>query len=157
MVQAQGNARPLFFQSFRPAAERSHMFQALRSARPPIDRALDSLPSEYHAVVSGQERIVVGPTGAFALTTPEPDVETAARRVGRVAGEVRGHLVGALSWAPFVDALVVVEGAGGRVENVGVVPTRLLTRMITDGPQVLAHELVDRMVAEIDQHAVAPR
>ena len=104
-------------------------------------------------MASGQERIVVGPTGAFALTTPDPDVETAARRVGRAAGEVRGYLVAALSWAPFVDALVVVEGDGGRVETVGVVPSRLLTRMITDGPQVLGHELVDRIVAEIDQHA----
>jgi hypothetical protein len=131
------------------------MFQALRSARSPIDRALDSLPSGYRAMASGRERIVVGPTGAFALTTPEPDVETAARRVGRTAEAVRSHLVAALSWAPFIDALVVVEGDGGRVENVGVVPGRLLARMITDGPQVLDHELVDRMVIEIDRRSVA--
>jgi hypothetical protein len=130
------------------------MFQALRSARSPIDRALDSLPSEYHAMAAGRERLVVGPTGAFALTTPEPDVETAASRVGQAAADVRSWLVAALSWAPFVDALVVVEGEGGRVDSVGLVPSRLLARMITDGPQVIDHELVDRMVAEIDRHAL---
>jgi hypothetical protein len=130
------------------------MFQALRSARSPIDRALDGLPPDYHVLASGQERIVIGPTGAFALTAPDPDAETAARRVGRAAGDVRTHLVAALSWAPFIDALVVVEADAGRVENVGVVPNRLLVRMITDGPEVLDHELVGRMVAQIDRHAL---
>jgi hypothetical protein len=118
------------------------MFPALRGARQPIDRALEALPREYHATASGQERIVVGPTGAWALTTPEPDIETAARRVGRAAGDVRNYLAAALSWAPFVDALVVVDGPGGRVETVGLVPTRMLTRMITDGPRLLDEHLV---------------
>jgi hypothetical protein len=124
------------------------MFEALRSARAPIDRALDSLPSEYRVMTSAQERIVVGPTGAFALTTPDPDVETAARRVARAAGELRSRLASALSWAPFVDALVVVDDTGGRAESVGMVPSRLLARMITDGPLVLDSMLVDRVVNE---------
>lgn len=131
------------------------MFQALRSARPPIDRVLDALPREYHAMASGKERIVVGPTGAFALTSPEPDIETAARRVGKAARDVRNYLATALSWAPFVDALVVVEGPGGHVESVGLVPGRMLARMITDGPRLLDDELVDRIMAEVDQHATA--
>jgi hypothetical protein len=132
------------------------MFQALRSARPPIDRALDTLPADYRTTASGQERIVVGPTGAFALTPPEPDVETAARRVGRAANDVRKFLATALSWAPFVDALVVVDGPGGRVENVGVVPSRLLARMITDGPRLLDDELVGRIIREVDHLVAAP-
>ena len=131
------------------------MFQALRSARPSIDRALDALPPEYHAAASGQERIVVGPTGAFALTPPDPDVETAARRVSTAAIEIRKYLAAALSWAPFVDALIVVDGPGGRVESVGLVPSRLLTQMITDGPRLLDDHLVDRIMAEVDQHTTA--
>jgi hypothetical protein len=106
-------------------------------------------------MASGQERIVVGPTGAFALTLPEPDVETAARRVSTAASEVRKYVAAALSWAPFVDALIVVDGPGGRVESVGLVPSRLLTRMLTDGPCLLDDHLVDRIMAEVDQHTTA--
>lgn len=131
------------------------MFQALRSARPPIDRALDALPAEYHTMASGQERIVIGPTGAFALTPPDPDVETAARRVSRTANDIRKYVAAALSWAPFVDALIVVDGPGGRVESVGLVPSRLLARMITDGPRLLDDNLVDRIMAEVDLHTTA--
>src|SRR2546430_11341241 len=104
------------------------MFQALRSARPPIDRALDALPPEFHAMASGKERIVVGPTGAFALTPPDPDVETAARRVTRTASDIRKYVAAALSWAPFVDALVVVDGAGGPGDGPGPLPTRHASR-----------------------------
>ena len=131
------------------------MFQALRSARPPIDRALDGLPVEYHTITSGEERFVVGPTGAFALTSPEPDVEAAARRVADTASEIRKYLAAALSWAPFVDALVVVEGPGGRVGSVGIVPGRLVPRMITDAPRLLDDELVERIITEIGRHATA--
>jgi hypothetical protein len=129
------------------------MSQALR--RLPIDRALDALPDDYRTIASGQERLVVGPTGAFALTPPEPDVDTAARRVADTATDVRKYLAAALSWAPFVDALVVVDGPGGRVGSVGIVPGRLITRMITDGPRLLDDQLVDRIVTEIDQYATA--
>jgi hypothetical protein len=38
---------------------------------------------------------------------------------------------------------------------VGLVPSRLLARMITDGPRLLDDHLVDRIMAEVDQHATA--
>jgi hypothetical protein len=97
----------------------------------------------------------VGPTGAFALTPPEPDVESAARRVGDTAGQIRKYLATALSWAPFVDALVVVDGPGGRMGSVGIVPGRLVTRMITDGPRLLDDQLVERIVNELDHLTAA--
>ena len=131
------------------------MFQAIRSARPLIDRALDALPADYHMIASGQERLVVGPTGAFALTPPEPNVEASARRVADAASEIRKYLAASLSWAPFVDAVVVVEGPGGRVGSVGMVPGRMVTRMITDGPRLLDDQLVERIIAEISRHVTA--
>ena len=49
----------------------------------------------------------------------------------------------------------MVDGAGGRVESVGLVPSRMLARMITDGPCLLDDQLVDRIMAEVDRHATA--
>ena len=49
----------------------------------------------------------------------------------------------------------MVDGPGGRVESVGLVPSRLLTQMITDGPRLLDDHLVDRIMAEVDQHTTA--
>jgi hypothetical protein len=131
------------------------MFQALRSARPSIDRALEALPADYHTIAEGQERIVIGPTGAFALTPADPDVDASARRVADLAAEIRKYLAAALSWAPFVDAFVVVEGPGGRVGSVGIVPARMVTRMITDGPCLLDDQLIERITTEIGRHAGA--
>jgi hypothetical protein len=129
------------------------MFQGIRSTRLPIDRALEGLPADYHTIGHGEERVVVGPTGAFVLTLPAPDVESAARRVADAARAIRVYLAAALSWAPFVDALVVVEESGGRLGSVGIVPGRLVTRMITDGPRMLDDLLIARISAEIGRHA----
>jgi hypothetical protein len=125
------------------------MLEDLRSARSPLDRALSALPAEYYVMAAGEQYIVVGPTGAFALTLPQPDLPRAARRVARTANALRNSLAVALSWAPFVDAVVVVDGPGGRIDNVGLVPARMLARMITDGPRMLDHNLVSRIAAEV--------
>jgi hypothetical protein len=128
------------------------MFAAGRSTRSSLERALDNLPPGSHAVTMGHDWIVAGPTGLFAVTGPEPDVAQAARRVAQTAAQLRSRLAHSLSWAPFVDALVVVDApSSSRAEEASVIPVRLLHRILTEGRPHLEHHDVDQIVAEVDQ------
>ena len=125
------------------------MFASLRRSGAALDDLLDDLPEGYHAVPVPQGWVVVGATGAFALTLPEPDVDDAAHRIVRTAAALRDQLADALSWAPFVDPLVVVDGASGRTDAAAVVPARLLLDVLTDGQPQLAPDQVARIVAAL--------
>jgi len=122
------------------------MFAPARDARTVLDRTVSALPDGYHAIDYGNDRVVIGPTGAFALAAAEADLEEAAERASRVAVRVRHVLASRLSWAPFVEAMVVVDTAATRTGAVALVPGRLLARVVTAGPWRLDEEEVDRMV-----------
>jgi hypothetical protein len=82
-----------------------------RRHAPALDEVVRDLPEGYVTLAFGDARLVVGPPGAFALVdAADTDVCDAARLVAATARELRHRLAGALSWAPFIDALVVVDG-----------------------------------------------
>jgi hypothetical protein len=82
-----------------------------RRHAPALDEVVRHLPEGYVTLAFGDARLVVGPPGAFALVdAADTDVCDAARLVAATARELRHRLAGALSWAPFIDALVVVDG-----------------------------------------------
>ena len=123
------------------------MFAPSRRDRRSVDRVIESLPEAYHAVTIDHGLLVVGPTGVFAVTDDEPDVDTAAHRIARTASELRAELASRLSWAPFVDPIVVVDGQATRTEVAGVVPTRLLAGVLTGGRPLLGADEVERITA----------
>jgi hypothetical protein len=123
------------------------MFAATRRARSQLDRVVEGLPSGWVALVDDCGWFVVGPTGAFALAAGDPDVVTAGRNVARAAAGMRATLAAETSWAPFVDALVVVDGPTPALDAATIVPTRLLADVLTAGPPVLQPEQVARIVS----------
>ena len=131
------------------AADGDDVFASLRRSGAALDDVLSDLPEGYHVVAAPDAWVVVGPTGAFALTLPEPDVHVAASRIGSLAATLRGRLADALSWAPFLDPLVVVDGPGGRTDSAVLVPARLLFDVLTAGQPQLGPDQVARMVAAL--------
>jgi uncharacterized protein (DUF1501 family) len=125
------------------------MFTGARAGRAAIDRTLDALPAGWRCVLHGQERVVIGPTGAFAISDDQPSLAQAAERVARAAGEIRDLLASAGSWAPFVDALVVVDGGVNQIERATVVPSRLLNDVLTSGPPRLAVGEISRIADQL--------
>jgi len=124
-------------------------FSGARAGRAAIDRTLGALPGRWRCLLHGGDRLVIGPTGAFAVGDDRPSVEQAAERVARAAGEVRDFLASVGSWAPFVDALVVVDADAMRMDRATIVPSRLLTDVLTSGPQLLADNEVDRIAERL--------
>jgi hypothetical protein len=114
---------------------------------------VDDLPTGYQAVDVEGVVIVVGPTGAFALCGDDPDAATAARRVAAAAVRVRNTLAARLSWAPFVDPLVVVDRVTSRVAEATVVPRRMLRDLLTAGNPQLGEAEIGRIVATLDTEA----
>lgn len=120
-----------------------------RVAGASLARVLEALPCGHRTLPLDEAHVVVGPTGVFALTHGLPDLDQAARRVSAAARALRELLAQRLSWAPFVDALVVVDGAAGRAEVAAVVPSRLLADVLTSGRPVLTGVEVDRIVTAL--------
>lgn len=114
---------------------------------------LDVLPEGYEALDVEGVLVVVGPTGAFALCGDDPDAATAAHRVATTAHRVRNTLATRLSWAPFVDPLVVVDRVTARVAEATVVPRRMLRDVLTAGHHQLASTDISRIVAALESAA----
>ena len=91
--------------------------------------------------------MVVGPSGVFVVTHPEPDLESSARRVLARADDVRVRLEKELDWVPFVDAVI----ASPRLEDRGslpclAVPVNELPGLVTEGPQIITDEVLARLL-----------
>lgn len=134
-----------------------------------LDEVVRDLPEGYVALAFGDTHVVVGPTGAFALADAHgADIGEAAHRAVVVARELRQRLLEALSWAPFVDTLVVADGqVGSRIhrwgpgaprdelrrlsaEGASVVPRRIVRSVLTAGRRQLSPAEVQRI-----RHALA--
>ena len=126
------------------------MFPMARRGHHPLGRVMDDLPEDWHVLLLEEGHLVVGPTGAFALTTAaDVEVDDAAHRIARCATRLREALVERLSWAPFVDSLVVVDGPPGTTSEASVVPPRLLADVLTNGRRLLERDDIDRIVATL--------
>ena len=123
------------------------MFRS-RGASAPLDLVLDDLPGDHRVIRVGEGRVVVGPTGAFLVAEAGRDVRAAARRVARSAASCRAALAGRLSWAPFVDALVVTDRRPHGTVEASVVSHRLVRETLLRGPRLLSGARVER-VAEV--------
>ncbi|MCU1461022.1 MAG: hypothetical protein JWO37_1097 [Acidimicrobiales bacterium] len=121
------------------------MFTGVRVRRAAIDRTLGALPVRWRCVLHGRDRVVIGPTGAFAVADDQPSVSEAAERVAHAAGEIRDFLASVGSWAPFVDPLVVVDGHAEHISRATIVPSRLLNDVLTCGPQQLEDGEITRI------------
>jgi hypothetical protein len=140
-------------QAAPPPADIAKVFSSAR-ARSALDRVMGGLPPAFYTLDVGPDRVVVGPTGAFALARPEPNMSTALNRVARTAQSLRQGLARALSWAPFFDALVVVDEATSR--TAGTVPLRLVEPLLTAGPCLIDESEVDRIALTLGRLLADP-
>lgn len=122
-----------------------------------IDAVLDSLPEGFAALDVGDDRIVVGPTGAFVVGPAGRDVTGVADRLGRRAESCRTALASRLPWTPFVEALVVTDRSGAGTASASAVPPRMLRDTLLSGPRLLSRQAVDRVVEVLgERFAPAP-
>lgn len=159
----------------RAGADGGAVLLLRRRAADSLDDVLQDLPEGYVALAFGEAWVVVGPTGAFALAEAgSGNVRDVARRVAAAARELRNRLVQALSWAPFVDTLVVVAGPRGRrgarypqsrcvasscrdapaltsAGDASVLPARILRGVLTSGPSCLSPTEVARIHAALSR------
>lgn len=157
----------------RAGADLGAVLLLRRRAADSLDDVLRELPEGYVALAFGGTWVVVGPTGAFALAEAgRGDLREVSRRVAAAARELRNRLVQALSWAPFVDALVVDAGARGRrgapcpqprraaspsgdasalasSGDASVLPARILRSVLTSGRPCLSPAEVARIHAAL--------
>lgn len=123
------------------------MFRTTTSRDGGFHGVLDDLPAGFGAVALGDDRLVVGPTGAFVVGDAESDLRNVAERLGGLAGKCRAALANRLPWTPFVDVFVVAERSGHTSPLASVVPARMLHDTLVDGPRLLTDEAVERIRA----------
>jgi hypothetical protein len=103
-----------------------------------VDRALAALPGDFCLAGAGTARLVVGPPGAFVLEACTPvRLDVSAARVAGLAVATRAILADHVSWVPFVDGLVVLDGGRATHPAVTVVPSDLLLDTLVQGPEVI--------------------
>lgn len=115
---------------------------------------LDELPADFASVALGEDRLVVGSTGAFVVGDAGTDVRAAAERLGRRAERCRAALAAHLPWTPFVDVFVVAERSRDTSPLASVIPARMLNDTLVDGPRLLTGEAVERIHAVLADVAV---
>lgn len=103
------------------------------------------LPGEYLQVPFDDARFVAGPTGVFVITEGADDIVGAGERAVSLAAQLRSLFAERLSWAPFVDALVVAEPVSCDAAGATVVPARHVSGLMTEGPRLIARDILDRM------------
>lgn len=104
---------------------------------PGVDETLLRLPALHVVAHRGAHRLVLGPPGAFVLTTAGERPEQTAVEVRATAHAARGELARHLAWVPFVDALVVV-GAVDAPSIDGAVPVDLLLDVLVSGRDTIS-------------------
>jgi hypothetical protein len=120
-----------------------------------VDDVLSDLPEGFHAVTMDDATVVVGPTGAFVMGGGGRDARAVAARLARRAAACRTILSRNLSWAPFVETLVVSDRAQTQMRTATVVPARMLLDTLTAGPALLTADAAAR-VAEVLAGAAGP-
>lgn len=144
------------------------MLLSRRRHQAALEEVVRDLPEGFVALAFGDAHLVVGPTGAFALADARhADVGEAARRVTTVAREVRRRLVEAISWAPFVDPLVVSDGrVDGRhrwrapsvrrhepstpgTDHASIVPPHIVQSVLASGSRQLSPADIARICAAL--------
>lgn len=126
----------------------------LRSSRPGLADLLGELPDGFHCVQDGPGWLVIGPTGAFMVGEGHRDPATAGQQLALAAGHFRAAVADALSWAPFVDVLVVAEDHPVVAPAASVVTLEMVVDTLTAGPPMLDEETVARL-AELSRPALA--
>jgi hypothetical protein len=106
---------------------------------------VSDLPAGFGAVALGEDRLVVGPTGAFVVGDAADDTRAVAERLRRRAERCRAALAAHLPFTPFVDVFVVTERSGDTSPLASVVPARMLHDSLVDGPRILTDEAVERI------------
>ena len=117
----------------------------------PLDHLLDGLPADHRVIRVGEGRVVIGPTGAFVLAEAGRDVRSAARRAARVAESCRAVLADRLSWAPFVDSLVVTDRRPHGPVMASVVSPRLVQETLVRGPRLISRTRIERIAAVLSE------
>ena len=110
-----------------------------------LEDVLTCLPDAFRVVAAGDDRVVVGPTGAFVVGDGGGNVPAAGARVAGIAERCRAILAVRLTWAPFVDALVVADRRVDHPAAASVVPGRILLDTLLHGPLLLDDERVARI------------
>lgn len=125
------------------------MFRTTTSRDGGLSTVLDDLPVGFGAVALGDDRLVVGPTGAFVVGLGDAvdDLRSVAERLGQRAERCRAALAAHLPWTPFVDVFLVAERSGDTSPLASVVPLRMLRDTLVDGPRLLTDEAVERIRA----------
>jgi hypothetical protein len=111
-----------------------------------IDAVLSVLPNTYSTIGLGEARLVVGPTGVFVVSPTGDNVQQTADDLVQRAVGLRTELAQRMSLVPFIDALVIVGDGGERPFAATGVPLDLLAATITQGPDLLADAVRERLL-----------
>src|SRR5438128_922146 len=103
-----------------------------------LDAILGQLPAGWRCVDFGEERLVIGPTGAFVIGLSGRDVTPVAERVARRAADCRQALSRHFPSTPFVEALVVADRRSAPATAATVVRPHLLRETLLSGPVLLS-------------------
>lgn len=117
----------------------------LRSSKPGLTDVLSELPERFHCVQDDSGWLVVGPTGAFMVGEGARNPRAAGQQLARAAGRFRSAVADELSWAPFVDVLVVAGDQDVVLPAASLVTLDMVIDTITAGPPMLDDETVARL------------
>jgi hypothetical protein len=116
---------------------------------------LAELPGSYRWLDTGHGHLVIGPTGAFVIGEGGRNPALVAHELAHWAGRLRAAVGAVLSWAPFVDVLVVADRTKVKVESASVVTPDMLIDTLVSGPELLDPEAVDQLAALAERVASA--
>lgn len=110
-----------------------------------IDRELQQLPPSCLIAASGEQRLVVGPTGMYLVAPGGRDNAADAECLSRSARELRTALADHVWWVPFVDPLVVTAGGARRAADATLVPRDLLVELVIEGALIVDNATIERI------------
>jgi len=116
---------------------------------------LDDLPRAYRCLAMGPGYLVLGPTGAFVVGDGTRNPRSVARELAQWASRFRAAVGDVLSWAPFVDVLVVADRPRIRLESASVVSPDMLVDVLVSGAEMLLPDAVDQLAGLAAQVAGA--
>lgn len=121
-----------------------------------LDAVLAKLPASFAIGARRSARFVAGPSGAFVVLPASDDLDADAGRLLEITSATRASLADHLSWAPFLDSLLVTPDQIAQPAAATVVPLDLLDEVLRDGHQGIDEDIMDLIFVVLAERRLAP-